>query len=120
MKNISISITKLTFAGLLLTGGIFGQDAVRRVSQEEAVKAATSKVQPDYPAMARQLKLEGAVQVEAVIDEKGSVETAKPMNGNVILANSAVAAVKRWRFTPFTSDGKPVKAIAAMSFTFRM
>jgi hypothetical protein len=31
-----------------------------------------------------------------------------------------VAAMKRWKFTPFTADGKPVPAVADVSFKFSM
>lgn len=116
------TFTFITFAALL-SGALFtasAQDLVRRLTQDEATKAATSKVQPEYPPIAKQLKLEGAVQVEASIDEKGTVETVKVLSGNVVLANSAANALKRWKFSPFTIDGKPAKASATLSFTFKM
>ena len=106
----------LVFAG---AGSAMAQSGVH-ITQAEAVKAATSKVQPEYPAMARQLHLEGAVQVEAHITEEGTVEEVKPVTGNAVLANAAVAALKRWKFTPFTNDGKPTKAVLDMSFSFKL
>jgi hypothetical protein len=36
-----------------------------------------------------------------------------------VLAAAVVRAVKKWSFTPFTEDGKPATALAAMSFEFR-
>ena len=84
------------------------------------MKAAKERVDPEYPAMAKQLKPEGAVQLEAHIAESGSVEEVKPLTGNAVLMNAAVAAVKRWKFTPFTADGKPIKAVADMSFRFKL
>ncbi|MDE3198165.1 MAG: energy transducer TonB [Acidobacteriota bacterium] len=105
--------------GLFAAGMAPAQDAVH-VSQAEAMKAAREKAEPEYPAMARQLHLEGAVQIEAHISENGTVEEVKPLTGNAVLMNSAVAAMKKWRFTPFVSDGKPVKAIADLSFRFKL
>ena len=96
------------------------QDTIRRLSQDEAVKAAIAKPQPDYPPIARQLKVQGKVEVEIAIDPAGSVETAKPLTGNAALTGAAVNALKRWRFTPITSDGKAVRAIAVMSFNFKL
>ena len=104
---------------LISTGAAQAQELVH-VSQAEAMRAATSRVQPEYPAMAKQLHLEGAVEVQAQIGENGSVELVKPLTGNAVLMNAAVAALKRWKFTPFTAAGKPARAIADMSFSFRM
>ena len=107
-------------ASLALTGNAMAQDADLKVSNSEAMKAATSRVQPDYPAIAKQLRLEGAVEVEAHIGEDGSVESVKPLTGNAVLANAAVTATKRWKFTPFTAGGKNVKAVASLTFNFKL
>ena len=94
------------------------QDTVRRVTQAEALKAATAKPQPDYPPIARQLKIEGRVDLEVSISPSGGVDDVKILTGNPALTGAAVNAVKRWRFDPFTSEGKPVPALAVVSFTF--
>jgi protein TonB len=90
------------------------------VSSADAIRAATAKPQPEYPPVAKQLHLEGAVEVEAHIAEDGSVDSVKPLTGNAVLMNAAVAAMKRWKFTPFTAGGKPVKAVAPMTFNFKL
>jgi protein TonB len=110
----------LSIAMALASGLVMAQDAGIKVSNSEAMKAATSKVQPEYPAIAKQLHLEGSVEVEAHINENGSVDSVKPVTGNAVLANAAVNATKQWKFTPFVADGKPVKAIAALTFNFKM
>ena len=108
-------------AGMALASGFaMAQDSTLKVSNSEAMKAATAKVQPEFPAIAKQLHLEGAVEVEVHISETGSVESVKPVTGNAVLANAAVNATKQWKFTPFTADGKPVKAVAPLTFNFKM
>lgn len=120
MKRSLTNYTITAFGALaILAGSALAADEVR-VTQSEAVKAATAKVEPEYPAIAKQLHLSGSVQVEAVIGESGEVESVKPLTGNAVLMNAAVAALKRWRFTPFTADGKPVRAVADMSFKFTL
>lgn len=111
----------LTVVALALIAGIpaGAQDAVH-ISQADAVKAAKEKVEPEYPPMAKQLRLEGNVQLEARIGENGTVEDVKPLTGNAVLMNAAVAAIRKWKFTPFVSDGKPVKAVADLSFHFKL
>ncbi len=109
--------TTIALAALMaITSGLVpAQDADLHVS-----KAATSKVPPTYPTTARQLGLQGDVEVEAHITEAGVVESAKPLTGNPVLAAAAVKALKEWKFTPFTNDGKAVKAIAPISFSFKL
>src|ERR1051325_6268088 len=105
-------------AGLLmvLTTYAVAQDA-RRVSRAEALDAAVSRPQPEYPAIAKQLHIEGSVDLEAAVTETGAVEKVTIVTGNPFLTNPAAEAVKRWKFKPFLADGKPVKAIAPVSVT---
>lgn len=100
----------------------FGQTARAeiRVATDDAMKAAIKKTPPDYPPIARQLKVVGKVQVEVIIDADGNVENIKILSGNAMLTQSVVAAVKKWKFTPFTQDGAPTKAVAALEFDFKM
>jgi protein TonB len=92
----------------------------KKVSRVEGLNAATTKVQPDYPAMAKQLKIEGAVELEAVVTESGTVEKVNIVSGNPVLTRPAADAVKKWKFAPFTADGKVVKALVPISMSFKM
>lgn len=116
------SIIPATMALFVFATGtqLVAQDVAVHVSQAEAIKAAKEKPAPEYPAMAKQLHLEGEVQVQAQISETGSVLEVKPLTGNAVLAGAAVNAMKRWRFVPFTADGKPHKVVTEMSFNFKL
>src|SRR5262249_40499791 len=92
----------------------------KKVSKVDGLNAATTKVQPDYPAMAKQLKLEGAVELEALVTEAGVVEKVNIVSGNPVLTRPAVDEVKKWKFAPFTADGKTVKALVPISMSFKM
>jgi TonB family protein len=118
-KNGKIGIV-FSLLMAVAAGCAMAQDADLRVSNSDAMKAATSKVAPDYPVIAKQLHIEGAVEVEAHIAEDGSVESVKPLTGNAVLANAAMAATKHWKFTPFMSGGKAVKAVAPLTFNFKI
>jgi TonB family protein len=76
---------------------------VKKIPTDEAMSALVSKVAPEYPALAKQLKLSGEVQVEANIDEDGSVGDVTTISGNPVLAKAVVDAVKKWKFKPFKS-----------------
>jgi periplasmic protein TonB len=90
-----------------------------RISAADAIKAATSKVQPQYPVVARQMKIAGHVEIEALVDSNGSVASAKAISGNPMLTQPAISAVEKWKFTPFTSNGENTKAVVTLGFDFR-
>jgi len=78
------------------------------------------RVEPVYPAQARTLRLEGTVTLAAVIMENGTVRDIKVVEGPPVLAQSAVKAVKLWRYKPFVLDGKPVKNETRISVDFKL
>jgi TonB family protein len=96
------------------------EDEPMKVTRSEAMSAATNKPPPSYPPIAKQLKVEGEVQVQVVIGEEGKVEGATAVSGNPILTKAAVDTVKEWKFTPFKNNGKNVKAQTVLSFVFKM
>jgi periplasmic protein TonB len=98
----------------------WAQEATKKVSNSEASSAAVTKVAPEYPAMAKQLKIQGAVELEAVVTEAGAVEKVSIVSGNPVLTKSAVEALKKWKFTPFQQDGKVVKAVAQITMNFKL
>lgn len=105
---------------LLAVSALFAQDDLKRVSAAEANAAVSSKTAPEYPAMGKQLKLEGRVELEAVVSETGAVEKVNIVSGNPVLTKSAAEAVKHWKFNPFLFDGKACKAIAPVSINFKL
>jgi len=122
MKNLHQPFRFLGLALILgLSAGVLAaQDAPKKVTKTEGLNAVTAKVPPDYPAIARQLKIEGAVELEVVVTEAGVVEKVNIVSGNPVLTRPASDAVKKWKFAPFISDGKPVKAVVPVSMSFKM
>ncbi len=103
---------------LLLSGALLAQDAVVRIPTAEASQAAIKTVTPTYPPLAKQMKLSGSVELDAIIDESGNVSSVKVVKGNPVLTNAAEQALKKWTFKPFVREGKPVKAAAMFAFSF--
>lgn len=96
------------------------QEAQKKASRTEGISAALSKVQPDYPPIAKQLKIQGVVELEAIVDTSGDVEKVNILNGSPVLTKPSVDALKKWKFKPFTEDGKAVTALVPISFTFKL
>jgi protein TonB len=114
------TVCRVVLLAILAVGSVAGQEAIKKVSRSEAMQAATTKVQPEYPTIARQFKVEGTVELEAVVAENGTVEKVNILSGNAMLTRPAADTLKRWKFTPFTEDGKPVKVLAPITFTFKL
>jgi TonB family protein len=60
------------------------------------------KVQPIYPPEARRMHVQGSVVIDAKITVKGQVEELKLVSGDSLLAQAAMDAVRRWRYTPYS------------------
>jgi hypothetical protein len=83
------SVTRLFLAALAFGWLVNGQDAPKKVSKAEGLSNATTKVSPEYPPVARQLKLEGAVEPEAMVSESGTVEKVNIVSGNPVFTRPA-------------------------------
>jgi len=90
-----------------------------KVSHADAVKNAVKRTNPEYSPMARQMRIQGDVEVEVKISEGGEVADVKVLTGNPMLSAPVVKAMKKWKFSPFTEDGKAAAAVATLRFTFK-
>jgi TonB family protein len=70
-----------------------------RAGDERAIK---SRVAPIYPEIAKRLRVEGVVKVEATVDADGKVIDVKTLSGNHVLSPAAEDAVRKWRFAAGT------------------
>ena len=76
------------------------------------------KVEAEYPAAARSLRLSGNVRVHVTTGPDGRVTSAAVMAGHPVLAQSAVDAVKQWTFAPVLQNGPAVAADFAVTVDF--
>lgn len=89
------------------------------VSQGVSGGQLVHRVPPAYPAQARVLRLEGTVILAAMVMEDGTVRDVKVVEGSPVFAQSAVDAVKHWRYKPYELDGKPVKIETRITINFK-
>jgi TonB family protein len=88
------------------------------ISQGVGGGVLVRKVQPIYPAEARRMHVEGNVVIDAVVTEQGSVEELKLVSGHPMLAPAALDAVRRWQYTPYSLNGKPVPKPTRITISF--
>ncbi|MGH9381344.1 MAG: energy transducer TonB [Thermoanaerobaculia bacterium] len=80
-----------------------------------------SGAEPTYTEIARRARIEGVVIVQAIVNKEGVVENVKILKGLPMgLDQSAVDAVKRWRFEPATLHGKPVDVYYTLTVNFQL
>jgi protein TonB len=79
---------------------------------------AISLPKPAYPPIARAAHAAGTVTVQVLIDENGTVVSAKAISGHPLLQAVAVAAARQARFSPTKLSGQPVKVSGMIQYNF--
>jgi protein TonB len=77
-----------------------------------------SRVDPEYPKLARQAGASGVVELEATITADGKVKNVRVVRGNSMLQKAALDAVSQWRYLPATLNGKPVESPVQVKLNF--
>jgi periplasmic protein TonB len=91
-----------------------------RVSQGVSQGLLVRKVQPAYPPLARQARIQGAVVLQAEISKDGAIENLRLISGHPMLAPSAIEAVKQWRYKPYFLNGEPVAVETQITVNFTL
>ena len=73
---------------------------------------------PTYPALARQARISGMVRLEAVIAKDGTIQQLRVVSGHPLLVQSALSAVRRWRYRPTNLNGVAVEVATTIEVTF--
>lgn len=98
---------------LRLLGGVRldGDDFWRRILRHPDVS---------YPEVARKAGIEGTVRLQVRLTQDGKIEVQKILEGDTVLADAAIGAMKQWRGKPMVMDGKPVDVISTVTFHFKL
>jgi len=87
-----------------------------RVREPQLIK----RVEPRYPPLALATHLQGVVVIDAVLDENGNVVEMKVVSGHPLLIDSAMAAVKQWKYQPTYLNDQPVAVQMNIVVTFKL
>ena len=92
------------------------------VRQGGNVQAANliHQVNPVYPAIARQTRIQGVVVLEAIIGKDGSIDSLRVVSGHLLLTQAALDAVKQWKYRPTMLNGEPIEVITTITVTFTL
>ncbi len=78
------------------------------------------KVQPNYPPLAKQARISGSVVLQAVIGKDGSIQNLRAVSGHPMLIQSAIDAVRQWKYKPYFLNGEPVEVDTMVTVNFTL
>ena len=93
---------------------------VLKVSQGVSEGLLVKRVQPVYPEQARQMRVQGPVELQATINRDGNISNVKVVTGNAQLARAAVEAVKQWKYKPYYLNNEPVEIQTQIIVNFKL
>ena len=91
-----------------------------RVSQGVSQGLLVHKVQPQYPPLARQARIQGVVVLQALIGKDGNIQNLHVVSGHPMLTNAALEAVKEWKYKPYYLNGEPVEVETTINVNFTL
>ena len=111
-------------------GGIIGNApvAVPKVAMPTRVRVSAgvqqgnliSQMKPSYPAIAKSARIQGAVVLQAEISKQGTIENLRVISGHPMLVQSALDAVRQWRYKPYLLNGEPVPVETTITVNFTL
>jgi len=72
--------------------------------QAQETRKLLAQSQPDYPELAKRLRLAGTVKVQVIIGTDGIIKNTKIVGGNPVLVESTLEALKKWKYAPSGSE----------------
>ena len=96
--------------------------SLNRVRLSEAVmrRLRIQNIEPTYPVLALQARIQGTVVLRVQINQSGAVESVALISGHPMLATSAIEAVKQWKYSPYVLNGNPQTVETTVRVDFNM
>jgi TonB family protein len=91
-----------------------------KVDAKEAQANLLSKVAPVYPEDAKKARITGSVVLAAIIGKDGTVENLKVVSGPSQLQQSALDAVRQWKYKPYLLNGDPVEVKTTITVVYSL
>jgi len=123
VSSIGTGASNSAVSGIVNTNAINAQKAAQqtlRISQGVSQGLIVKRVQPIYPAQARQMHLEGKIDLQANISQSGSISSVKQLSGDSVLGRAAVDAVRQWKYKPYYLNGEPVEVETQITVIFKL
>jgi protein TonB len=91
-----------------------------RIGGQLQAPALLKRVEPIYPLIAQAASIDGVVILDAIVDERGRIQSVKVLRGHPLLAKAAIAAVEQWEYEPLKLNGTatPFELTVSLWFHF--
>jgi len=76
------------------------------------------RVQPVYPPLAREARIQGTVELRAIVSKAGTIENLAVVSGHPMLVKSALQAVRQWRYRPYLLNSEPIEVETEITVNF--
>jgi protein TonB len=90
------------------------------ISAGVAAGMILQKTQPTYPPIAKAARVSGTVVLQATISKSGTIENLRVVSGPPMLQQSAMDAVKTWRYRPYLLNNEPVEVETTVNVIFSL
>jgi len=91
-----------------------------RISQGVTKGLLIHRVEPTYPMLAKQARVQGEVVLTAIINVNGEIQNLQLVSGHPMLVPEAISAVKQWRYKPYLLNGQPVEVETTITVIFSL
>jgi protein TonB len=117
-----------------VVGGVLGSivnaapTAVPKAATPQRVKVSAGvtsgllirKITPNYPPLAKQARIQGSVVLQAVIGKDGTIQNLRAVSGHPMLIQSAIDAVRQWKYKPYFLNGEAVEVDTQVTVNFTL
>jgi protein TonB len=79
-----------------------------------------SRIEPQYPLLAKQTKTQGTVRLRAIISRDGRITSLDVVSGHPLLVKAALDAVRQWRYRPTLLNGESIEVETSITVIFRL
>ena len=93
-----------------------------QITVDRQIQAAKliRQVRPTYPPLAKQARVQGTVELSAVIAKDGTVQQLHVMLGHPLLVQAALQAVEQWVYAPTLINGEPMLVLTTIDVNFTL
>jgi protein TonB len=108
--SLNKAVQALLVAGTMVAGlaGASRAAAPQAREREASDRKIVSRVEPEYPETLKRLYIGGIVRIQVTVDPAGKVESAELLGGSPVLGQSAMKAVKQWKYAPASATEKRI------------
>jgi protein TonB len=121
--NVASNANDQALSGIMNTSGAnLPRQPIQAVKVSQGVSQGllVKSVQPVYPQTARQMRVQGSVELLANIGKDGSITAVKVLSGPQVLSRAAIDAVKQWQYKPYYLDDQPVEIQTQITVNFKL